>query len=58
MNTLLDIAESRILRNSGFPPPEIELRREIATVGALLGLTAAGERGPALRRLDQAPISS
>lgn len=43
----------RILRNAGFVPPEIELRRDIASVEQLL-LAATGPeaRGTALRRLE------
>jgi len=43
----------RILKNSGFVPPEVELRKDIATAEQLLGqaLTPA-ERTAASRRLE------
>ena len=42
----------RILKNAGFIPPEIETRREIATVASLLRhATDAGERRRAIARL-------
>jgi hypothetical protein len=43
----------RILKRSGFVPPEVELRREIANAEQLLvGALTPAERGAANRRLD------
>jgi len=42
----------RILKNSGFVPPELEMRNEIYNVEQLLkGLDAGPERSKAMRRL-------
>ena len=43
----------RLLRNAGYLPEEVRLRREIKDLGALLGsIENAGERLRAARRLD------
>ena len=43
----------RLLRNAGYVPEEVRLRREIRELGALLGhIESAGERLRAARRLD------
>ena len=43
----------RLLKNAGYVPEEVRLRREIRELGALLGtIESAGERLRAARRLD------
>jgi hypothetical protein len=42
----------RILRNSGFVPPGVELHREIASVEALLALSPGPDRPAMLRRME------
>lgn len=42
----------RILKNAGFLPREVEMRREISDVGALIRATAGETRGAAERRLQ------
>lgn len=41
----------RILKNAGYTPPEVGLRREIAALRAQLELLDERERGPAWQRL-------
>ena len=41
----------RILKNAGYTPPEVGLRREIAELRAQLELLDERERGPARQRL-------
>jgi hypothetical protein len=46
-------AAYRLLKNAGFVPPEVELRREISKAEDLLACAQdAGERGRAARRLS------
>ena len=46
-------AAYRLLKNAGYVPQEVRLRREVREIGALLGsIESAGERLRAARRLD------
>ena len=42
----------RILKNAGYVPDEVELRREITCLGALIDATQGGERADAIKRRD------
>ena len=42
----------RILKNAGYVPEEIELRREISCLGALIDATRGAERAGAIKRRD------
>ena len=42
----------RILKNAGFVPEEVELRREITCLGALIDATRGAERIDAVKRRD------
>jgi len=42
----------RILKNAGYTPPEVGLRREIAELRAQLELLDENDRGPAWQRLS------